>query len=101
MPSEDDLTPSQWLWLQCHLLLDDGLQACPHCDAVSQGSFCRSCGKPLGDGPVTCPHCRQPGMGNYCTGCGAVLHSEVEEAILAGTYDWHAWMRSLEPFLKK
>jgi hypothetical protein len=93
------LTYSQWFWLQCQLWLDDGVQACPDCQALTVGAFCPACGTRVQPEPRTCDQCHLPGVGAYCIHCGAVLHSAVEEAIDAGTYDWDAWVRSLEPFL--
>jgi len=93
------VTESQWLWLQCQLLLDDGFDACPTCDALGPGPYCGQCGTRVEPEPRTCDMCHLPGQGVYCTHCGAVLRSAVEEAIAMETFDWDAWARSLSPFL--
>jgi len=97
--SEEDLTDSQWFWLQCQCLLDDGVLVCPACAALGTGTYCQSCGRRLA--PVTrpCDQCHVEGSGAYCAHCGAALQSAVTEAIDAGTFDWDAWARSLRPFL--
>lgn len=97
--SDEDLTDDQWLWLQCQLLLDDGVEACPGCDALSVGTYCTACGTRLTPEPRTCDACHLPGTGAYCAHCGAVLVSAVAEAIDEGTFDWDAWAKSLTPFL--
>ena len=99
MPSEDALTESQWYWLSCQMLLDDGFHVCPGCDALGQGIFCTACGTRLSPEPRLCEQCHLAGEGAYCGRCGAVLRSAVEEALDAGTFDWDAWARSLQPFL--
>lgn len=93
------MTERQWLWLQCQMLLDDGMHACPHCTALGLGPYCTACGTRYTPEPRTCDDCHQPGAGAYCQHCGAALRSEVEDAIEAGTFDWDAWARSLKPFM--
>jgi len=97
--SEGDLTQSQWLWLQCQLLLDDGVQACPTCETLSLGLYCRDCGTRLQPEQETCEQCHMVGVGMYCIQCGAQLRNPVAEAIDADTFDWEAWAQSLTPFL--
>jgi predicted amidophosphoribosyltransferase len=93
------VTETQWLWLQSQLLLDEGIMACATCEALSQGPYCGQCGTRLVPEPRICEQCHMPGMGAFCQHCGTELISAVAEAIDAGTYDWDAWARSLEPFL--
>jgi hypothetical protein len=99
--SEDLLTESQWTWLQCQCLLDDGVHACANCQALSVGAFCSTCGTRLEPEPRVCDQCHWTGpeTGTYCSHCGTVLRSTVEEAIDMDTFDWQAWARSLQPFL--
>ena len=99
MRSEGELTYSQWLWCQCQLWLDEGLQACPACQALSLGAFCPACGTALRPEPARCPQCEMPGQGRYCMQCGALLHSPITESIAAGDFDWTGWYDSLTPFL--
>ena len=99
MPNEDALTASQWYWLSCQMLLDDGFSVCSECDALGQGTFCTVCGTRLQPAPRLCEQCHLPGEGAHCGHCGAVLRSAVEEALAAGTLDWDAWADSLQPFL--
>jgi hypothetical protein len=93
------LTETQWIWLQCQLLLDDGFQACPSCAALGVGAYCSACGTRLLPEGATCEHCHMTGTGAYCQYCGAVLHSPVALAIEEGLFDWSAWATSLTPFL--
>lgn len=97
--SEQRLTESQWMWLQCHMALDEHLQVCPQCDAPGLGPYCAACGTRLVPETRVCELCQTPGAGAYCVQCGAVLRSATEEAIDAGTFDWDAWARRLKPFL--
>jgi hypothetical protein len=99
VPSEDALTPSQWLWVQCHLLLDEGVEACPQCDALTASPFCAACGAALHPEVRRCEQCQSPGVGAFCGSCGAPQSSRTEEAVDAGTFDWDAWAKSLAPFL--
>ena len=97
--SDEDLTETQWTWLQCQLLLDEGVQACPECDALNRGAYCTACGTRLAPEARPCDTCQAPGTGTYCGECGALLRSVIEEAVDAGTFDWEAWAKSLAPFL--
>jgi hypothetical protein len=97
--SEDALTETQWLWLQCQYLLDDGAQLCPACEALGYGVHCQACGVRVQPESHECDHCHLAGTGAYCQHCGAVLHSPIAEAIEMGTFDWETWERSLQPFL--
>jgi hypothetical protein len=102
VPSEDALSLSQWHWLQGQMLLDGGMAACPACDVLGSGRFCRACGTSLhGEVEVlhACPQCRQTDVGPYCPSCGTLLVSTAIQQLEAGTYDWDAWRASLEPFL--
>jgi hypothetical protein len=99
VPNEDALTESQWIWVQCHLFLDDGVLACPGCDALGIGAYCHACGGRLVPAAVACPQCHLPGGGTYCTACGALLRNPITEALAAQTFDWDAWRQSLQPFL--
>jgi hypothetical protein len=93
------LTDTQCLWLQCQMLLDEGIEVCPTCASYGRGPYCEGCGTRLRPEPRLCDTCSLPGTGAYCQHCGTALLSAVAEAIDAGTYDWDAWARSLEPFL--
>jgi len=97
--SDTELTYSQWLWLLCQCWVDDGIQVCPQCEALSGGTFCSACGHRLQPEDRRCDECQMPGGGAYCVHCGAALRSATEEAIEAGTFDWDAWHKSLTPFL--
>ena len=97
--SDEDLTEEQWLWFQCQLLLDDGVQSCGTCEALGLGAYCSACGARLTPEPRTCEQCHLPGTGAYCSHCGTALASPVAEAIEEGRFDWDAWARSLQPFL--
>lgn len=99
MPGEHAFTESQWIWLQCQLLLDENIQACPECDVLGLGPYCTGCGTRLAAELRQCDQCQVPSTGAYCASCGAVLRGEIEEAIEAGTFDWDAWAKSLQPFL--
>jgi hypothetical protein len=99
VPNEQALTPTQWVWLQCQLLLDEGIHICPACEALGRGLYCTACGVRQQPVPRTCEQCQVPGTGAYCAQCGAMVRSPVEEAIDAETFDWDAWARSLRPFL--
>lgn len=99
VPSEAALTESQWIWLQCQFVLDEHLQACAQCDALGFGPYCTSCGTHLVPETRPCPQCHLPGTAAYCAQCGTALGSPVEDAMDAGTFDWQAWERSLQPFL--
>ena len=93
------VTPSQWVWIQGQLLLDEGIQACPDCDALSAGEFCPACGKRVREAARVCEECHSAGHGAYCVYCGAPLGSALADAIAAETFDWVAWAQSLQPFL--
>jgi len=93
------LTETQLLWLQCHLLLDQGVEPCPHCNEVSLGPYCQACGERLQPEPRVCDDCHLAGRGTYCSHCGAALRNEVAESIAAGAFDWDAWATRLQPFL--
>jgi predicted amidophosphoribosyltransferase len=98
--SDEDLTETQWVWLTCHLLLDEGAEACQQCDVLGLGRYCTDCGAPLHPEPRICQACeRETGEGAYCPHCGEPLESAHAVAIAAGTYDWDAWAQSLQPFL--
>ena len=99
VPSEQALTESQYLWLQCQMLLDEGMHACPSCDALSQGDFCPACGTRTQPEPATCGRCQMTGSGAFCQHCGAELEHALTTAITEGTFDWDAWVKSLTPFL--
>ena len=99
MQSEGELTASQWLWFQCQLLLDDGVQVCLSCEGLGTGIYCPTCGKRFHPEGQRCPECQLEGQGAYCQQCGAVMGSSVGDAIEAGTYDWDAWAETLTPFL--
>src|SRR5262245_60656173 len=98
--SDDMLTETQWTWLQCQYLLDDGVALCSACDSLGVGAYCPACGQAMHPASRVCDQCHLPGTGAYCQHCGAVLQSAVAEAIDAGSFDWDAWARSLTPFLK-
>jgi hypothetical protein len=89
------------MWLQGHLLLDDGAELCPACDAVGAGTYCQQCGaaKTEETGVHTCPQCRLRGPGPYCVHCGAVLVDPIEDELAHGTFDWQQWLHDLQPFL--
>jgi predicted amidophosphoribosyltransferase len=98
--NDDALTETQWIWLSCHLLLDDGVNACPSCDALGHGPYCEACGVRLTPEVRTCQECeREVGAGAYCPQCGATVTTAIAESIAAGDFDWEAWAKSLEPFL--
>jgi hypothetical protein len=97
--SEEGFTESQWMWLQCQLVLDEHLLACMECDTLGTGPYCAQCGVRLSPEPRRCEACQTLGDGAYCVQCGAMLRSATEDAIDAGTYDWDAWVQSLQPFL--
>ena len=97
--SEDVLTETQWLWLECQLLLDAGFEACPACDALSLGAYCAACGIRIQPEPRICEQCHLPGTGAYCSHCGTPILSAAAEAIAEGRFDWDAWAESLRPFL--
>jgi hypothetical protein len=99
MRSEDELTESQRIWLQCQLLLDDGADACRQCGAVDLGTYCRQCGACREEAQHACSQCRLQGPGPYCVHCGAVLVDSVEEALKRGAFDWEQWHKDLAPFL--
>lgn len=100
VPSEDALCVSQWQWLQGQLLLDAGLDACARCDALGTGRFCRQCGAAQQTAALrACPQCKRQDVGPYCPDCGAELANATLDALEAGTHDWEAWAKSLEPFL--
>ena len=99
MPNEQALTPSQWLWVQCQMLLDDGVQACAQCDALSISAFCPACGARLRPEMQPCDTCGSLGDSAFCGECGSARRSQVEEAVQAGSFDWDAWAQSLAPFL--
>jgi hypothetical protein len=90
---------TQLMWLSCHYLLDDGMQACPHCEALTQGLYCTACGTRLQPEPRTCGQCHATGAGAFCAYCGTALSSATEEAIAEERFDWQAWARQLTPFL--
>lgn len=100
MPSDDGLTPTQWAWLQCQLLLDDGARICPACAALSAGSYCGDCGAALQEGVHPCENCAMTGTGAFCQYCGHPRQTPVAQAIEADTYDWDAWAQGLTPFLR-
>lgn len=93
------MTEEQWIWLQCQLLLDDGLDACAVCDALGHGTYCHACGARLVPEGRLCEQCHTYGQGNYCALCGTALVSPVAEAIAEDRFDWTAWAQSLQPFL--
>lgn len=93
------MTETQWLWLQCQMLLDDGVHSCAACEALGTGTYCAACGVRIQPEGRTCVECHLPGTGAYCQHCGAPLESAVAEAITTGTFDWDAWAKSLAPFL--
>lgn len=97
--SDDDLTEDQWLWFQCQLLLDDGIEACETCETLAVGPYCHTCGARMQPEPRTCDQCHMLGTGAYCSHCGAPLESAVAVAIEEQRFDWDAWARSLTPFL--
>ena len=97
--SDEDLTEDQWVWLQCQLLLDDGFAACPGCEVLGLGPYCHACGTRIAPELQTCAQCQMPGTGAYCRACGHALESAVGVAIETQTFDWDAWLRSLQPFL--
>ncbi|PWT77615.1 MAG: hypothetical protein C5B60_02375 [Chloroflexi bacterium] len=99
VPNEDALTTTQWIWLQCQCLLDDGVQICPGCSSLEYGAYCTACGTALQAASPMCDDCHRAGPGPYCQGCGRLLMSPVAAAIAEGTYDWAAWAESLQPFL--
>jgi hypothetical protein len=101
MRSEEDLTESQQMWLQCQLLLDDGAEVCPQCDAVDLGTYCRQCGACKEEQAVrhVCPQCHVIGPGSYCVHCGTALVDPVEESLQDGTFNWNDWLEELTPFL--
>jgi hypothetical protein len=99
VPSEDQLTDSQWTWIHCQILLDEGAQACAACDALGIGRYCHACGRSLRAESLECPVCQQMGNGKFCTHCGEALRSSVAEAIQDGTFDWDGWLRDMQPFL--
>jgi hypothetical protein len=93
------LTETQWLWLQCQALLDEGVQACDGCDALGAGTYCTACGKRLQPEGRLCPACHVEGVGAFCQSCGSPLDSMLGEAIETGRFDWDDWARRLAPFL--
>jgi hypothetical protein len=99
--SDVDLTESQQIWIQCQLLLDDGAEVCPQCDAIDVGAYCRQCGayKEVQTVRQACPQCHVLGPGPYCVHCGTVLVDPVEESLQDGTFNWEEWHKSLTPFL--
>ena len=97
--NDEGVTERQWLWLQCQMLLDDGMQACAHCQALGMGPYCSACGTRLTPEPRTCDECQMTTLGAYCQYCGTEVRSSVEDAIDAGTFDWAAWTKGLTPFL--
>jgi hypothetical protein len=95
---------SQRVWLQGHLLLDEGVEPCPACDAVESGAYCRQCGTAKGSLAETltaCPQCHLQGVGPYCTMCGTVLRDAMQEQLDRGTFDWDAWRAQLAPALAR
>jgi hypothetical protein len=94
---------SQQSWLQVQCLLDDGAVACPACEAVVAGTYCRQCGAGLHEGPPVraCPVCQVTGPGPYCSHCGAAMRSADLAALEAGTFDWEAWEADLAPVLQR
>lgn len=99
VPDVDNLTETQWRWLGCQYFLDDGGLACPHCDALTAGPYCRACGGRVTPELSTCEQCAMEGSGAYCQYCGTALRTTVADAIASQTFDWEAWLHSLTPFL--
>lgn len=99
MPSDDLLTDTQWIWLQCQILLDDGGQLCPACELLGVGTYCTACGSRFVPEERPCDHCSLPATGAYCQHCGHEVQSLVAAQIEAGTFDWDAWAKDLTPFL--
>lgn len=97
--SRAEFTETEWRWLQCQLLLDDGAHVCAACDAIGHGTYCAACGVRFTPAGAECAECRLPSDGAYCTHCGAGLGSPVAEAIDEGRFNWDAWAQSLRPFL--
>jgi predicted amidophosphoribosyltransferase len=93
------LTQTQWVWLQCHILLDDGGQLCAACGTLGAGAYCATCGTRLVAEDRHCGQCQLPSTGAYCPHCGAELQSLTAEQIELGAYDWVAWAKGLAPFL--
>jgi hypothetical protein len=59
------LTQTQHLWLQCHYLLDDGVQPCPQCNGVSPGRYCPDCGEALVPDLIACTTCGMLGSARF------------------------------------
>lgn len=97
--NEQTLTEAQWYWLQCQMLLDEGIDACPSCEALGPGPYCSACGMRLRPTLHTCAQCHLQGAGAYCSGCGEPLGGTVTAQVEAGTFDWQGWAKSLTPFL--
>jgi len=93
------LTETQWIWLQCQTLLDDGGLLCPACESLGHGPYCTVCGARMQPEERLCDYCHLPSIGAYCQHCGAILQSAVAAAIEEDRFDWEAWAKSLAPFL--
>jgi hypothetical protein len=95
---------SQRVWLQGHLLLDEGVEPCPSCDAVEPGAYCRHCGTakaPRAEALTACPQCHMLGLGPHCIYCGTVVRDAMQEQLDRGEFDWGAWRAQLAPALAR
>lgn len=84
---EDGATPEQHLAIAAHLMLDQGVDICPHCKAFGPaGRFCGSCGEQLVDKAALhkCGGCGHHTDQRFCELCGSRVRSETVERLERG-----------------
>ena len=84
------------------MVLDTGQDLCAHCSTLINTPFCGTCGKKRGEAQMPtreCKQCHSRVSTAYCESCGAVVIHPIEEQMEAGTFDWDALEKQLEPFM--